>query len=135
LEVVKRVIGDVARDHHRVRDRSGESKAPAIEPSHGRCALRHVLKRLKQWRRLEDDVKMLTESGGEPIGRVLTSDEQEHLFKTAESNAEWSTCTAPRSSRREHLDARRRSEARAAQRSGVVRGGAKRTERIGRRAS
>ena len=33
-------------------------------------ALRQVLKRFKQWRRLEDDVKMLTESGGEPIGRV-----------------------------------------------------------------
>ena len=29
-----------------------------------------VLKRFKQWRRLEDDVKMLTESGGEPVGRL-----------------------------------------------------------------
>jgi hypothetical protein len=32
---------------------------------------------------------MLTESGGEPIGRVLTNEEQERLFKTAESNEEW----------------------------------------------
>ena len=52
-------------------------------------ALRQVLKRFKQWRRLEDDVKMLTESGGEPIGRVLTNDEQERLLKTAEDNPEW----------------------------------------------
>jgi integrase len=47
------------------------------------------LKRFKQWRRLEDDVKMLTESGGEPIGRVLTNEEQERLLKTAEDNPEW----------------------------------------------
>ena len=52
-------------------------------------ALRQVLKRFKQWRRLEDDVKMLTESGGEPIGRVLTSEEQERLLKAAEGNPEW----------------------------------------------
>ena len=52
-------------------------------------ALRQVLKRFKQWRRLEDDVKMLTESGGEPIGRVLTNEEQERLLKTAEDNPEW----------------------------------------------
>ena len=47
------------------------------------------LKRFKQWRRLEDDVKMLTEAGGEPIGRVLTSEEQERLLKAAEANPEW----------------------------------------------
>ena len=52
-------------------------------------ALRQVLKRFKQSRRLEDDVKMLTESGGEPIGRVLTNEEQERLLKTAEDNPEW----------------------------------------------
>ena len=52
-------------------------------------ALRQVMKRFKQWRRLEDDVKMLTESGGEPVGRVLTNEEQERLFKTAEANPEW----------------------------------------------
>ena len=32
---------------------------------------------------------MLTESGGSPIGRVLTDEEQERLFKVAASNAEW----------------------------------------------
>jgi integrase len=52
-------------------------------------ALRQVLKRFKQWRRLEDDVKMLTESGGEPIGRVLTNEQQERLLKVAENNPEW----------------------------------------------
>jgi integrase len=32
---------------------------------------------------------MLTESGGEPIGRVLTLEEQERLCGTAEANPEW----------------------------------------------
>lgn len=53
------------------------------------AGLRQVMKRFKQWRRLEDDVKMLTESGGEPVGRVLTIEEQDRLFKTAEANPEW----------------------------------------------
>jgi hypothetical protein len=44
---------------------------------------------IQQWQRLEDDVKMLTESGGEPVGRVLTLEEQQRLFKTAENTAEW----------------------------------------------
>jgi hypothetical protein len=39
--------------------------------------------------RLEDDVRLLTESGGSPIGRVLTDEEQDRLFKVAASNAEW----------------------------------------------
>src|SRR5204862_3297068 len=51
--------------------------------------LRRVLKRFKHWHRLEDDVKMLTESGGAPIGRVLTDEEQARLFKVAKSNGEW----------------------------------------------
>jgi integrase len=52
-------------------------------------ALRQVLKRFRHWRRLEDDVKMLTESGGAPIGRVLSADEQKRLFETAQANPEW----------------------------------------------
>jgi integrase len=51
--------------------------------------LRRVLKRFKHWHRLEGDVKMLTESGGAPIGRVLTMKEQERLFEVAQSNPEW----------------------------------------------
>jgi hypothetical protein len=39
-------------------------------------ALRQVLRRFQQWRRLEDDVKMLTEAGGVPVGRALTPEEQ-----------------------------------------------------------
>jgi hypothetical protein len=31
---------------------------------------------LEQWRRLEDDGRLLTESGGGPVGRVLTAEEQ-----------------------------------------------------------
>jgi hypothetical protein len=52
-------------------------------------ALRQVMKRFKQWRRLEDEVRMLTESGSEPIGRVLSTEEQQRLFKIAEANPEW----------------------------------------------
>jgi integrase len=52
-------------------------------------ALRQVLKRFKQWRRLEDDVKMLTETGGAPVGRALTPEEQKRLFEAAASNPEW----------------------------------------------
>ena len=51
--------------------------------------LRQVLKRFKQWRRLEDDVKMLTEAGGKPVGRALTPDERKRLFEAAASNPEW----------------------------------------------
>ena len=52
-------------------------------------ALRQVLRRFKQWRRLEDDVKMLTEAGGAPVGRALTPEEQKRLFEAAASNPEW----------------------------------------------
>jgi integrase len=52
-------------------------------------ALRRVLKRFKHWRRLEDDVKMLTESGAPPVGRVLTTEEQVRLFTLAEQHPEW----------------------------------------------
>ena len=64
-------------------------------------ALRQVLKRFKQWRRLEDDVKMLTESGGAPIGRVLTTEEQETAVQDrGEAIPNGSTSTALPSSRR-----------------------------------
>src|SRR5947207_1770173 len=51
--------------------------------------LRKVLKRFKQWRRLEDDVKMLTQAGGKPIGRALTPEERKRLFEAAAGNPEW----------------------------------------------
>jgi integrase len=51
-------------------------------------ALRQVLRRFKQWRRLEDDVKMLTEAGGAPVGRALTPAEQKRLFEAAANNPE-----------------------------------------------
>lgn len=50
--------------------------------------LRQVLKRFKQWRRIEDDVTMLAESS-EPIGRVLTHEELRRLEAIALSNPEW----------------------------------------------
>lgn len=53
------------------------------------AALRQVLKRYGYWKRLEDHVKSLTESGGVRIGRVLTNDERTRLFETAKTNTEW----------------------------------------------
>ena len=95
LEVVKRVLGDVRLSAISSRVIEGFQAKRRVEGAGNRTvnmdvgALRQVLKRFKQWRRLEDDVKMLTESGGEPIGRVLTSEEQERLLKAAEANPEW----------------------------------------------
>ena len=95
LEVVKRVLGDVKLSSITPRTIEGFQAKRRLEGAGNRTvnmdigALRQVLKRFKQWRRLEDDVKMLTESGGEPIGRVLTNKEQERLLKTAEDNPEW----------------------------------------------
>ena len=95
LEVVKRVLGDVRLSAITSRVIEGFQAKRRLEGAGNRTvnmdvgALRQVLKRFKQWRRLEDDVKMLTESGGEPIGRVLTSEEQERLLKAAEANPEW----------------------------------------------
>jgi len=95
LEVVKRVLGDVRLSAITARVIEGFQAKRRVEGASNRTvnmdvgSLRQVMKRFKQWRRLEDDVKMLTESGGEPIGRVLSIEEQQRLFKTAESNAEW----------------------------------------------
>jgi integrase len=95
LEVVKRVLGDVKLSAITPRTIEGFQAKRRVEGASNRTvnmdvgALRQVMKRFKQWRRLEDDVKMLTESGGEPIGRVLTNEEQDRLFKTAEANPEW----------------------------------------------
>ena len=95
LEVVKRVLGDVKLSSITPRTIEGFQAKRRVEGASNRTvnmdigALRQVMKRFKQWRRLEDDVKMLTESGGEPVGRVLTNEEQERLFKTAEANPEW----------------------------------------------
>ena len=95
LEVVKRLLGDVRLSAISSRVIEGFQAKRRLEGAGNRTvnmdvgALRQVLKRFKQWRRLEDDVKMLTESGGEPIGRVLSSEEQERLLKAAEANPEW----------------------------------------------
>jgi integrase len=95
LEAVKRVLGDVKLSAITARTIEGFQAKRRLEGKSNRTvnmdigALRQVMKRFKQWRRLEDDVKMLTESGGEPIGRVLTNEEQERLLKMAEGNPEW----------------------------------------------
>lgn len=52
-------------------------------------ALRQVLKRQGVWKRLEEHVVMLSETGGEPVGRVLSADERVRLFETAQSHPEW----------------------------------------------
>ena len=95
LEVVKRHFGDIKLSAISRELIEGFQAKRRLEGASNRTvnmdvgALRQVMKRFKQWRRLEDDVKMLTESGGEPVGRVLTTEEQQRLFKTAEANPEW----------------------------------------------
>ncbi len=95
LDVVKRVLGDVRLSTITARVIEGFQAKRRLEGASNRTvnmdigALRRVMKRFKQWRRVEDDIKMLTESGGEPVGRLLTIEEQQRLFKTAEDNPEW----------------------------------------------
>ena len=95
LEVVKRHFGDVRLSAISRELIEGFQAKRRLEGASNRTVnmdvgvLRRVLKRFKHWHRLEDDVKMLTESGGAPIGRVLTTEEQDRLFKIAEANPEW----------------------------------------------
>jgi integrase len=95
LEVVKRHLGDIKLSSISRELIEGFQAKRRLEGASNRTVnmdvgvLRRVLKRFKHWHRLEDDVKMLTESGGAPIGRVLTDEEQDRLFKMAESNGEW----------------------------------------------
>ncbi len=60
--------------------------------------LSRVLKSCGRWRALADHVHNLPERQ-RPVGRALTVEERKRLFHSAASNPEWSTCTAPRSSR------------------------------------
>jgi len=95
LEIVKRHLGDVKLTTITRKTIEGFQAKRRLEGASNRTinmdvgALRQVLRRFKQWRRLEDDVKMLTESGGAPVGRVLTTEEQDRLFEVAKANAEW----------------------------------------------
>jgi integrase len=95
LESVKRFFGDVKLSTITRKSIEGFQARRRLDGASNRTinmdvgALRQVLKRFKQWRRLEDDVKMLTESGGAPIGRALTPGEQVRLFEAAAGNAEW----------------------------------------------
>ena len=95
LEVVKRHLGDIKLSAISRELIEGFQAKRRLEGASNRTvnmdvgALRRVLKRFKHWHRLEDDVKMLTESGGAPVGRVLTTEEQDRLFEVAKANAEW----------------------------------------------
>jgi integrase len=95
LEVVKRHLGDIKLSTITRELIEGFQAKRRLEGASNRTvnmdigALRRLLKRFKHWHRLEDDVKMLTESGGAPIGRVLATEEQDRLFKVAENNPEW----------------------------------------------
>jgi integrase len=95
LDVVKRHFGDVRLSTITGRSIERFQAKRRLEGARNRTvnmdigALRQVLKRFKQWRRLEDDVKMLTEAGGAPVGRALSPEEQTRLFKAAASNPEW----------------------------------------------
>jgi hypothetical protein len=118
LEIVKRHLGDVKLSTITRKVIEGFQAKRRLEGSSNRTidmdvgALRQVLRRFKQWCRLEDDVKMLTEAGGAPVGRALTPEEQKRLFEAAASNPEWEHvyCAAVLA---QHLDARSGGEARA----------------------
>ena len=95
LEVVKRYLGDIRLSSIHRETIEGFQAKRRVDGASNRTVnmdvgvLRRVLKRFKHWHRLEDDVKMLTESGGAPIGRVLSETEQERLFEVAKGNPEW----------------------------------------------
>jgi integrase len=95
LAIVKRLVGDVKLTAITRKTIEGLQAKRRLEGAGNRTinmdvgALRQVLRRFKQWRRLEDDVKMLTEAGGVPVGRALTVEEQKRLFESAASNPEW----------------------------------------------
>jgi integrase len=95
LEIVKEHLGDVKLSAITRKVIEGFQAKRRLEGASNRTinmdvgALRQVLRRFKQWRRLEGDVKMLTEVGGAPVGRALTPEEQKRLFDAAASNPEW----------------------------------------------
>jgi integrase len=95
LEIVKRYLGDIRLSSITRETIEGFQAKRRVDGASNRTVnmdvgvLRRVLKRFKYWHRLEDDVKMLTESGGAPIGRVLTTEEQERLLEVAQRNPEW----------------------------------------------
>lgn len=95
LEIVKRGLGDIRLTTITRKVIEGFQAKRRLEGASNRTvnmdvgALRQVLRRFKQWRRLEDEVKMLTEAGGAPVGRALAPDEQKRLFEAAASNPEW----------------------------------------------
>ena len=120
--VVKRHLGDVKLSAITARVIEGFQAKRRLEGAGNRTinmdvgALRQVLRRFKQWRRLEDDVKMLTEAGGAPVGRVLTTEEQERLLRGGRGQSGMGARLLRCAARGEHVNARRRSEARATER-------------------
>lgn len=91
LDIVKQHLGDVKLSAITRKVIEGYQAKRRLEGASNRTinmdvgALRQVLKRFKQWRRLEGDVKMLTEAGGAPVGRALTPEERKRLFEAAAS--------------------------------------------------
>lgn len=105
MDVVKRVLRDVRLSAISARVIEGFQAKRRVAGASNRTVnmgvgvLLEVLKRFKQWRRLEDDVKMLTESGGEPVGRVLTPKNSNGCSRQPRPIRSRNTFTAPESSR------------------------------------
>ena len=104
LSIVKKHLGDVLlsaitattiADFQHARHDAGKANR-TINMDVG--VLSQVLKFCGRWRALADHVKNLPERQ-RPVGRALTPEERKRLFDSAASNAEWSTCIAPRSLR------------------------------------
>ena len=100
LEIVKRHLGDVKLSTITRNVIEGFQAKRRLEGSSNRTinmdvgALRQVLRRFKQWRRLEDDVKMLTEAGGAPVGRALTPENRSVSSRLLPAIRSGSTSTA-----------------------------------------
>jgi hypothetical protein len=122
LEVVKRYLGDIRLSWITGETIEGFQAKRRVDGASNRTvnmdvgALRRVLKRFKHSHRLEDDVKMLTESGGAPIGRVLSDAEQERLFEVAKGNSQWTHVYCAGRPRGQHVHARCRDQASPPQR-------------------
>ena len=120
LDVVKRLLGDVRLSAISSRVIEGFQAKRRLEGAGNRTvnmdvgALRQVLKRFKQWRRLEDDVKMLTGVRGRADRPGVDQRGAGTAAQGGRSQSGMGTRVVRGSTRSQYVNARCRSEARAA---------------------
>jgi hypothetical protein len=115
LEIVKRYLGDIRLSSITRDTIEGFQAKRRVDGASNRTvnmdvgALRRVLKRFKYWHRLEDDVKMLTESGYALIGGSSHWKNRSGCLCRAAEPGMGASCTA-RGARARTLNARRRNQ-------------------------